>query len=427
MNSFLLLIILTVISGLFSMSEIALSTARKVRLEMAAKRGKSGAKAALALIQIPNIFLSTGQIGITLVSIVIGIISGEAYVENIAQYIRNIPFMGIYAHEIAWVINVLLVAFVTIVFGEMIPKRIGLSKPETVSQYIAIPFLWVSRLARPFVWLLSRTTELFIRLLGIKIDNSKVTEEEIKAIIDEGATAGTIEEIEQDIVENVFHLGDKKVGSLMSHRSDIVWIDIKDTNEENLAKIQKFGHAVYPVCDDELDNVKGILNVKDLLGTLLRNEPIDFPKMVRTVNYFPETMNAYSALEKFKESKIHQGLVVDEYGSLVGIVTINDVFDALVGDISEDDGQISYEMFEREDGSWLIDGQYAWDDFLKEFDMDDDGHVSEGFHTISGFILHELGHLPTTGEIIKWNGFVFEIVDMDGMRIDKILIKREDV
>lgn len=427
MNSFLLLIILTVVSGLFSMSEIALSTARKVRLEMAAKRGNSGAKAALALIQIPNIFLSTGQIGITLVSIVIGIVGGEAYAEYIAQYIINIPFIGIYAHEIAWVINVLLVAFVTIVFGEMIPKRIGLSKPETVAQYIAIPFLWVSRITLPFVWLLSRTTEMFIRLLGINTDISKVTEEEIKAIIDEGATAGTIEEIEQDIVENVFHLGDKKVGSLMSHRSDIVWLDTNDTNEENLAIIQKFGHAVYPVCEDELDNVKGIVNVKDLLSTLLRNESIDFSKMVRTVNYFPETMNAYSALEKFKESKIHQGLVVDEYGSLVGIVTINDVFDALVGDISEDDGQISYEIFEREDGTWLIDGQYAWDDFLKEFDMDDDGHVSEGFHTISGFILHELGHLPTTGEITKWNGFVFEIIDMDGMRIDKILIKREEV
>ncbi len=427
MNSFLLLIILTLISGLFSMAEISLSTARKIRLELAAKRGNSGAKAALALTHIPNIYLSTVQIGITLVAIMIGILCGEAYAKSMEPWIAKVPFIGIYALEIAYVLNVLLVAFISIVFGEMIPKRIGLSKPETIAQYVAIPFLWISRLASPFVWLLSRVTEVFIRLLGIKTDISRVTEEEIKAIIDEGATAGTIEEIEQDIVENVFHLGDKKVGSLMSHRSDIAWLDVNDSNEDNLAKIQKFGHAVYPVCEDELDNVKGIVNVKDLLSTLLRNEPIDFTKMVRTVNYFPETMNAYSALEKFKESKIHQGLVVDEYGSLVGIVTINDVFDALVGDISEDDGQISYEMFERADGSWLIDGQYAWDDFLKEFDMDDDGHVSEGFHTISGFILHELGHLPTTGEITKWNGFVFEIVDMDGMRIDKILIKREDV
>ena len=408
------------------MAEIALSSSRKVRLEMAAKRGNSGAKAALSLLHLPNTFLSTGQIGITLVSITIGIIGGEAYAHIISPYIEGIPYIGIYAHEIATGINVLFVAFITIVFGEMIPKRIGLAKPETVAQIVAIPMLWISRIAQPFVWLLSRTTELFIRLLGIKTDTSKVTEEEIKAIIDEGATAGTIDEIEQDIVENVFHLGDKKVGALMTHRSDIIWLDANDSNEDNLIKIQKYAHAVYPVCEDELDNVLGVVNVKDLLSTLLRNEKIDFQKMVRTVNYFPETMSAYSALEKFKESKIHQGLVVDEYGSLVGIVTINDVFDALVGDISEHDGQISYEMIEREDGSWLIDGQYPWDDFLKEFEMDDDSHTREGFHTISGFILHILGELPRTGEVIKWNGFTFEVVDMDGMRIDKILIVREE-
>ena len=212
----------------------------------------------------------------------------------------------------------------------------------------------------------------------------------------------------------------------MSHRADIIWLDINDTNEENLIKIQRNGHAVYPVCQDELDNVQGVVNVKDLLATLLRNEKIDFSKMVRTVNYFPETMSAYAALEKFKESKIHQGLVVDEYGSLVGIVTINDVFDALVGDISEHDGQISYEITEREDGSWLIDGQYPWDDFLKEFEMDDDSHTREGFHTISGFVLHILGELPRTGEVIRWNDFSFEVIDMDGMRIDKILITREE-
>jgi putative hemolysin len=407
------------------MSEIALSSARKIRLELAAKRGNSSAKAALALTHIPNIYLSTVQIGITLVSITIGIIGGEAYAEMMQPSIAKVPFIGIYALEIAKVLNVLFVAFISIVFGEMIPKRIGLSKPEVVAQFVAIPMLWISRIARPFVWLLSRTTELFIRFLGIKTDISKVTEEEIKAIIDEGATAGTIEEIEQDIVENVFHLGDKKVGSLMSHRSDIVWLDANDTNEDNLIKIQKNAHAVYPVCEDELDNVIGVVNVKDLLSTLLRNEKIDFSKMVRTVNYFPETMSAYAALEKFKESKIHQGLVVDEYGSFVGIVTINDVFDALVGDISEADGQISYEMIERADGSWLIDGQYPWDDFLKEFEMDDDSHTREGFHTISGFVLHILGQLPKTGEIIRWNDFSFEVIDMDNMRIDKILIQRE--
>lgn len=425
MNSFLLLIVLTLLSGLFAMTEIALSSSKKIRLELAAKRGSRGAKAALALIQIPNVYLSIGQIGITLVTLAIGMVGGEAYAEKIQPFIEKIPYVSIYAHEISSVLNILFVAFISIAFGEMIPKRIGLSKPEAVAEIMALPFWWISKIGRPFVWLLSRVTELFMNLLGIKMDNTKVTEEEIKAMIDEGATTGAIEEIEQDIVENVFHLGDKKVGSLMSHRSDIIWLDVNDSNEINLAKIQKYGHAVYPVCEDELDNVQGIVNVKDLFAALLQNEKIDFRKMVRKVNYFPETMSAYAALEKFKESKIHQGLVVDEYGSMVGIVTINDVFDTLVGDISEDDGQISYEMVEREDGSWLIDGQYPWDDFLKEFDVDDDSHTREGFHTISGFVLHVLGELPRTGEIIKWNSFTLEVIDMDGMRIDKILIKRE--
>lgn len=425
MNSFLLLIILTLLSGLFAMTEIALSSSKKIRLELAAKRGSRGAKAALVLIQIPNVYLSIGQIGITLVTLVIGMVSGEAYVEKMTPWIESIPYIGVYARQIASVLNILFVAFISITFGEMIPKRIGLSKPEAVTEIIAIPFLWISRLGQPFVWLLGRITDIFMNLLGIKMDTSKVTEEEIKAMIDEGATTGAIDEIEQDIVENVFHLGDKKVSSLMTHRSDIIWLDVNEPNEVNLAKIQKYGHAVYPVCEDELDNVQGIVNVKDLFAALLQNEKIDFKKMVRKVNYFPETMSAYAALEKFKESKIHQGLVVDEYGSMVGIVTINDVFDTLVGDISEADGQISYEMFAREDGTWLIDGQYPWDDFLKEFDVDDDSHTREGFHTISGFVLHILGELPKTGQIIKWNSFTLEVIDMDGMRIDKILIKRE--
>jgi putative hemolysin len=406
------------------MSEIALSSARKVRLELAAKRGHKSAKAALALTNHPNTFLSTVQIGITLVSITVGIVGGEAYAAKMAPYIAQVPVIGVYASEIASVLNVLLVAFISIAFGEMIPKRIGLANPETVAQFIAIPMMWLSRLTRPFVYLLSKTTELFIRLFNVKADESKVTEEEIKAIIDEGATAGTIEEIEQDIVENVFHLGDKKVGSLMTHRSDIVWIDLHESVDENLEKIQKFGHAVYPACEEELDSVIGVVHVKDVLSTILKKQMLDFRTLVKKVNYFPETMSAYGALEKFKETKIHQGLVVDEYGSLVGIVTINDVFDTLVGDISEADGQISYEMVEREDGSWLIDGQYPWDDFLKEFEIDDETHNREGFHTISGFILHVLKELPKTGERIEWNGFSLEVIDMDGMRIDKILVNK---
>ncbi len=424
MNSLILLILLTFITSLFVMSELALTSVRKIRLELLAKKGHSGAKAALALANTPNKFLSATQIGITIITIIIGAVGGEEFADKIAPHIENLPYIGKYAHQIGAVINIILVGYFTIVFGEMIPKRIALSKPEVIAQLVAIPMTWVMRLLRPFVWLLSSSTDVFLRFLNVKVDDSKVTEEEIKAIIDEGATAGTIEEIEQDIVERVFHLGDKKVGTLMTNRSDIIWLDINEPYEHNLELIQTHSHAVYPVSEDELDNVFGIVTVKDILALTLKQEKVDLKKLVRKVNFFPESMNAYSALEKFKESKIHQGLVVDEYGTLVGIVTINDVFDALVGDISETDGQIAYELVSREDGSWLIDGQYPWDDFLKEFDVDDDTHTREGFHTISGFVLHILEALPQEGEIIKWNNFEFEVVDMDGMRIDKIIVKR---
>ena len=426
MASLILLIILTILTGFFSMSEIALASSRKVRLEMAAKKGSSGAKAALLLVNAPNRYFSTVQIGITVISLVLGLVGGEAYADEIAPYLEKIPFIDTHALEIAKVINIIFVAFITIAFGEMIPKRIGMANPETVAQLIAIPLNGLATISRPFGWLLSKTTELFMRLLNVKMDDSKITEEEIKAIIDEGATAGTIEEIEQDIVENVFHLGDKKVGTLMTNRSDIVWLDANETYDENLATIEKYGHGVYPVCEDELDNILGVVNVKDLLGILLQKKTLNLRSLVRQVNYFPETMSAYAALKKFKESKIHQALVVDEYGTLVGIVTINDVFDTLVGDISQDDGQIGYELTEREDGSFLIDGQYPWDDFLKEFELDDNTHNREGFHTIGGFILHTLGELPKTGQKLKWNDFDLEVVDMDGMRIDKILVIRKD-
>ena len=423
MEIFLLLLFLLSINAVFVLSETALMTARKMRLEIAAKKGNLGAKAALSLTSSPNKFLSTIQIGITLVSILIGAVGGEEFAGKIAAYLS--PYIGHYALPIAKLINLLFIGYLTIAFGEMIPKRIGMSKPEAISQLVAIPMGWIAIIMRPFIWLLSKTTDITMRIFGIKKDESKVTEEEIKAIIDEGATAGTIDEIEQDIVERVFHLGDKKVGTLMTNRSDIVWFNTNESMESNLAKIATHSHAVYPVCEDELDNVKGVVNVKDILALTLKKQPLNLLDLVKNVNYFPESMSAFGALEKFKDSKIHQGLVVDEYGTLVGIITINDVFDALVGDISQEDSQISYDLIQREDGSWLIDGQYPWDDFVNEFDIDDDTHTREGFHTISGFLLHTLEALPQTGEVVKWNDFSFEVVDMDGMRIDKIIVYKK--
>lgn len=434
-GEFLIILLLILLNGLLSLSEIAIISAKKGRLEQKAKKGNPGAKMALDLANNPSRFLSTVQIGITLVGILTGFFSGASFATYIEEHLKvfateNTQFSNLtnYAHSISIVIVVTLITFIMLVFGELLPKRLGMSKPELFATFLSPLMKLIYKFTSPFIWLLSSTTDLFIKLFNIRADETKITEEEIRAMIDEGATAGTIEEIEQDIVERVFHLGDKRVGSLMTPGYDIIWLDINDSTAENLQKIADNRHSIYPVCDGELDKISGIVTVKDILGKHIAGHQIEIKDLITTVNFFPENMRAYIALEKFKETKIHQAIIIDEYGSTIGMVTINDLFDALVGDLSQgDEDSMAYELFQREDGSWLIDGQYPWDDFLKEFEVDDDTHIKEGFHTIGGFIMHILKDLPDTGEQVAWNQFNFEVVDMDGMRIDKIIVKKNDV
>ncbi len=418
--------ILILINGLFSMSEIAVVSSRKARLEIHARRGKIGAMRALSLANNPNRFLSTVQIGITLVSVLTGIYGGASLSGPLAAKLMLIPAIAPYANSAAVGIVVVVITFFSLVFGELIPKRIGMSSPEKIAENIATPMLFLAKVTSPFIWLLTSTTELFTRILGVTPDESKVTEEEIRAIIDEGATAGTIDEIEQDIVERVFHLGDKRVSSLMTPRPDIVWLDINDQKEVNLNRITEARHSVFPLCRDSLDTVIGMVSVKDILPTQLRNEPLDLQKLVSPALYFPESMTAFKALDKFKESRVYQALIVDEYGTAVGMVTMNDLFDALVGDISQDDGSsIGYDLVQRDDGTWLVDGQYPWDDFLKDLDIEDeDLHDQEGFQTISGFILERMKVIPKVGDKVEHKTLLFEVIDMDGTRIDKILFTR---
>lgn len=425
LSEFLVILALTLINGLFSMSEIAIVSSRKARLEAAARKGNLAAKRALALAASPNRFLSAVQIGITLVGIMLGMFSGETLINNIKGFIKNLPLSILhpYAESIAVFSNVLFIGFISLILGELVPKRIGMSKPETVAKLMALPMTLISKIASPFVWLLSKTTELIVRVLNIKADDSRVTEEEIKAMIDEGASSGAIEEIEQTLMERVFHLGDKKVGSLMTNRNEIIWLDIEESEKEQLKTIQQHKHAVFPVCEGSLDTILGFVTLKDIFEVKMSGKTMQLRDILRQANYFPENMSAYTALEKFKATKIHQGLVVDEYGTIIGIVTLNDLLDALVGNISQTETSIAYELVQREDGSWLIDGQFPWDDFLNEFDIDDD-NPRDGFHTIAGFILHELQELPRTGTKIKWKGYEMEVVDMDSARIDKILVKK---
>jgi putative hemolysin len=420
MNELLILFFLILINGFFSMAEIALVSARKARLEGQANKGDSRAKYALALAQKPDSFLSTVQIGITTIGILTGIFSGDKIVDDVAVFLEGFPILAVYSKGIATAAVVVIITFFSLVFGELVPKRLGLSNPEKIAKTVAAPMRLISTIAYPFVWLLVNTTTIIMKIFRVKTDDSQVTEEEIKAIINEGTEHGAIEATEQEIIQRVFHLGDRNITSLMTHRSDVIWFDVNDNEQSIREKIMKEPHTVYPVCDKSIDHIKGIVSIKDMYVT---PDEVSFKHTMKNPLFVPENISPYQLLEKFKVSKIHTSFVVDEYGTLLGLVTLNDLLEAIVGDLPQHDVQ-DYEIIEREDGSFLVDAQIPFYDFLTRFEKAD--WMNEGeqeFDTLAGFILHTLERIPETGEHFEWKGFGIEIMDMDGHRIDKILVK----
>jgi putative hemolysin len=415
-----ILLCLIFLNGLFVMAEIALVSARKSRLENLADKGDDRARSALKLAENPELFLSTAQIGITLIAILTGFYSGEKFSDDLKPYLDKIPLLRPYAANISTALILIFVTLLSIIFGELIPKRIGLLRAEQIARLVARPVRILSLITYPIVWLLNNSSNLFFRFFPIKpSQDGNVTEDEIKAIINEGTEQGTIEEAEQEIIERVFHLGDRSITSLMTHRSDIIWFDLDENEETMKEKIVREPHSVYPICDGDIDNIKGVVSIKDLYVT---DDNIPFKDTMSTALFVPENNTAYMVLEKFKQSKIHCCFIVDEYGSLLGLITLNDILEALIGDIAQPDIP-DYEIKEREDGSFLIDAQIPFYDFLSRFDKADwIGEDSSEFDTLAGFILHELEHIPTTGEKLEWRGFTFEIVDMDAQRIDKVLV-----
>jgi putative hemolysin len=418
----LIILFLILLNGVFSMSEIALISARKNRLETAAKKGNKNAKAALDLANSPNEFLSTVQIGITLIGILTGIYSGDKITTDVQNFVATFEALNPYSNSIAVGIVVVTLTFFSLVLGELLPKRIGLNYPEGIAKAVAYPMKIVSTVTMPFIWLLTTSTDFLLKMLQIKpTADGKVTEEEIKAIIKEGTEVGEVQEIEQDIVERVFHIGDRKVNSLMTHRSDIVYLSLEDTKEEIKAKVIDELHSVYPVCEDNLDNVIGLVLLKDLFVSFESGE-FDLKSITREPVYLIEQTSAYKALENFKTSKLHYAFVVDEHAIFQGVITLNDILEALVGDASDFD-EDEYKLVSNEDGTWLVDGQYSLHDFLTFFDLDElinDYEVT----TVSGFFITELGNIPNQGEKIIWNKLELEALAMDGAKIDKVLIKQ---
>ena len=414
---------LILLNGILSMSEIALVSARKARMELDAKRCNKSAQTALKLAGEPDRFLSTIQIGITLIGILTGLYSGEAFAYNLAEVVRHVPVLEPYALGVSKTIIVIIVTYLTLIMGELVPKRIGMGYAERVSMLVAKPMYFLSKLALPFVWLLSKSTSLVIKITGIKAnEENKVTEEEIKAIVKEGFDGGEVQEVEQDIVERVFNLGDRNVGSIMTHRSDLVWLDVTDSIEKIREKVQENLFNIYPVASEKFDNIKGVVYLKDLFGRI--DEPdFSLEEVIRPAQYLPENQSVYNALEQFKEARVKYGIVTDEFGGIQGIVTLKDIMEGLIGQVPEVGEEA--EIVQRADGSWLVDGQYNFYDFLEYFDMED-LYAEHDYNTLSGLILEILERVPKTGETLTWLTFEFEIVDMDGARIDKVLVKKID-
>jgi putative hemolysin len=417
----LIILFLILLNGIFSMSEIALISARKIRLETAAKKGNTNAKVALDLVNSPNKLLSTVQIGITLISILTGIYSGDKITTDVQNFIGTFGDLKVYAHSIAVGIVVVILTFFSLVLGELLPKRIGLNYPETIAKGMAVPMKIISQVTAPFIWLLTISTDALLKLFNIKpTADGKVTEDEIKAIIKEGTEGGEIQEIEQDIVERVFHIGDRKINSLMTHRSDIVYLSVEDSLDQIKAKVINDLHTVFPVCKDSLDEIIGVVSLKELFSNFDK-ENFKLQDIVKNPVYLIEQTSVYKALENFKKTRVHYSFIVDEHAIFQGIITLDDILEALVGEASDFD-ENEYKLVSNDDGTWLVDGQYSLHDFLTFFDMDELTNDYE-VTTVSGFFITELGSIPKQGVKLIWNQLEFEVLKMYGAKIDKVLIK----
>ena len=415
----LILLALIFLNALFVISEIALVSVRKSKLESLAEKGNLRAKKALELVHQPEKFLSAAQIGITLIAILTGVYSGETFAHDLQPWLEKWPLLEPYAETLSTTLVVVGVTFLSIILGELFPKQIGLLRAERIALAVARPVDGFARLTAPLVWLLNQTTTLFMRLFNIRRSaEDVVTEEEIKTLITEGTEAGTIDEAEQEIIERVFHLSDRNITSLMTHRSDIIWFNLDETEEQIKEKILREPHSAYPICNGELDRIQGVVSIKDLY---VHPDQTPFRTIMQPALFVPENNSPYQVLEKFQTSQIHSAFIVDEYGSILGLITLKDILEAIVGEMPQPDVP-EYQVTERQDGTFLVDAQIPFYDFLSHFQRTE--WMNEGeqeFDTLAGFILHQLERIPKAGDQFQWKEFTLEVIDMDGHRIDKVL------
>ncbi len=420
----LLIILLILVNGVFSMSELAIVSARKVRLEQWAKEGNAKARAALRLIASPTNFLSTVQIGITLIGISSGALGGATVAKPLKVSLDTVPLLQPYSEPLSFAIVVGIITYLSLVVGELVPKRLAMSNAEQIACAVAPPMRFLSNIGKPIVFLLSISTEALLGILGIQItEESQVTEEEIKVMIAQGAESGMFEEAEHDMVERVFRLGDRPIKSLMTPRTEIDWLDVDAPFEETQREVLSSGHSRFPVARENLDDCVGIVEIKAFLNASLNGTAIDLVKASSPPLYVAETASALSVLEQFKQSGDRVAMVTDEYGGVEGIVTLTDLLEAIVGDLPSSDRQGDPDAMQREDGSWLIDGMISSDRLREILEVEELPYEKEhNYHTLGGLMMTYLRHIPMVGEHFTWERMRFEVVDMDGNRVDKVLV-----
>jgi putative hemolysin len=422
----LVILVLILVNGVFVLAEMAVVSSRKPRLQQLANESVGGAAVALELATNPDRFLATIQIGITLIAILTGAVGERTLTERLAVGLEQIPQLAGYGETMAFAIVVAGITYASLVMGELLPKRLALHNPERIASSIAGFMNFLSRLCRPAVVLVSSSTRLLMRVLRLRPSEAPpVTEEEIKVMMEQGTEAGVFEETEQDIVKSIFKLGDRAVSALMRPRRDVVWLDVDDPFSENQKKLASSLYSRFPVAQGSLDNVIGIVHTKDLLTRCLAGAKMDLKENLRPPLFVPEGLPALRLLEMFKKSRTHIALVVDEYGGVEGLVTLNDILEDLVGDVASVDMPQELQVYQRPDGSWLIDGKLQIDD-LKELlnisELPDD--ESGAYQTLGGLVMLQVGRVPVTGDAFETEGYRFEVVDMDGKRVDKVLVSK---
>jgi putative hemolysin len=420
----LVIFLLIIVNGIFAMSEIAVVSSRKSRLQRLAEAGDTKARAALDLANAPNQFLSTIQVGITLIGILAGAFGGATIAKELASWLAEIPPLAAYSHALGLAIVVAITTYLSLIVGELVPKRLALNSPERLAAAIAKPMRALSKVAYPVVHVLGLSTEFVLQMLGMKPSiEPPVTEEDIRALIEQGARAGMLEEAEREMVERVFRLGDRRVGAVMTPRTEIVWLDSEAPPEEIRDTITRSAHSRFLVAQGSLDNVLGIVQAKDLLVHFLGQQAVDLTTILQQPLYVPETMGALKVLELFKQSGTHIALAIDEYGGIQGLVTPNDILEAIVGDLPAAGEGAEPLAFQREDGSWLLDGMLPVDEFKAIFHLGPlPGEDQAVYHTLAGFVIMQLGRIPRAADFFEWEGLKIEVIDMDGNRVDKVLV-----